>query len=334
VPLADRSPARVLPATDTSVAEAARILRAGGLVAFPTETVYGLGADASQPAAVQRIFTTKGRPADHPLIVHLAGADLIDRWAVEIPDDAQALAAACWPGPLTLVLRRHPDVSDAVTGRRPTVGLRVPDQPVALALLERAGTGVAAPSANRFGRVSPTTAQHVADDLGPDVDLVLDGGACAVGVESTIVELTGAVPTILRAGGVSAEELEAILGRPVERVARGPARAPGMLAAHYAPAARVVLVDGPGLLERAAEEIAAGHRVGVLSPDPVGPGTVPDGVTVLEPVGDAEGYARHLYDRLRRADRLGLDVLLAVPPPSDGIGLAVVDRLRRAAASR
>ncbi|MBI3256331.1 MAG: threonylcarbamoyl-AMP synthase, partial [Actinobacteria bacterium] len=253
----------------SAIAGAVGVLRAGGLVAFPTETVYGLGADASNDDAVRRIFAVKGRPTDHPLIVHLGDADQLDTWAREIPSDARLLAAACWPGPLTLVLWRSSVVSDVVTGGRDSVGLRVPSHPVALDLLRAFGGGVAAPSANRFGRVSPTTAAHVVADLGDDVDLVLDGGACAVGVESTIVDLTGEAPMLLRQGGVSIETIEGVIGRAVIATAEGPERAPGMLAAHYAPTARVELVEAHRLQDRL--------RLLTLPPGTMPPGTMPPG---------------------------------------------------------
>jgi L-threonylcarbamoyladenylate synthase len=296
---------------------AAAVLRAGGLVAFPTETVYGLGADATNPAAVGRIFAAKGRPPGHPLIVHLAGGDQLERWAIRVPEAAHRLAAALWPGPLTLVLRRAPELPDAATGGRATVGLRVPDHPVALELLARAGVPLAAPSANRFGRVSPTSAADVRADLGDRVDLVLDGGEARVGVESTIVELVGPEPVLLRPGGVPVELVEEVLGVGVRRSDVGPARASGMLPSHYAPRCRVELVAGADLAGRAEELAAAGRRVAVLAPD-----------------APVEDYARTLYRRLREADEAGADVVLAVAPAPVGIGRAVADRLTRAAAPR
>jgi L-threonylcarbamoyladenylate synthase len=318
--------------TEEELDRAAAVLRSGGLVAFPTETVYGLGADASSAAAVGRIFAVKGRPLGHPLIVHLPTADVLDAWAEDVPPVARVLADAFWPGPLTLILSRSPRVSDAVTGGRATVGLRVPDHPVARALLERFGGGVAAPSANRFGHVSPTTAAHVRTDLGADVDLVLDGGPCTVGVESTIVDLTGDRPEVLRPGGVSAARLSEVLGaEPRQWSGQGPARAPGMLAAHYAPEVRVEVVTATTVAARATELGATGLTVGVLAPR-VLDGLPPTAVE-LEPAGGPTEYARLLYTRLRQADRLGLDVLLAVPPRAVGIGIAVGDRLRRAAAA-
>jgi len=316
--------------SDAQLDEAVAVLRRGGLVAVPTETVYGLAADASNPEAVARIFAAKGRPADHPLIVHLPGAEVLDEWAVDIAPAARALAEACWPGPLTLVLRRSGRVPDAVTGGRDTVGLRVPDHPVTGRLLRRFGGGLAAPSANRFGRVSPTRAEHVVADLGDRVDLVLDGGPCRVGVESTIVEVLDDRVTVLRTGAVTPEQIEAITGVPVSLDTGGPVRAPGMLESHYAPAARVVIAgDDPVAQVRAL--VDAGHRVAVLAEVP--PVGLPPEAVLLDPVGDAEGYARHLYQRLRDADAAGADVVLAVPPAPAGAGLAVRDRLQRAAAA-
>jgi L-threonylcarbamoyladenylate synthase len=297
---------------------AAEVLARGGLVAFPTETVYGLGADATDVAAVGRIFDVKGRPRGHPLIVHLADAAWLDDWAIDVPDRARALVAAYWPGPLTLLVRRSERVSDAITGGRPTVGLRVPGHPVALALLRRFGSGLAAPSANRFGRVSPTTAGHVRADLGADVDMILDGGPCTVGVESTIVDVTAAVPTILRHGGVSAGAVAAVWGSDVAEVPTGPSRAPGMLESHYAPRAAVELAGGTD----DAARLAARHRDAGRAVD------------VLDPGVDAVAYAHHLYEWLRDADARHLDVLVVVPPTDDGLGAAVNERLRKAAAPR
>ena len=294
------------------------VLRAGGLVAFPTETVYGLGADASNPAAVRRLYAVKGRPADHPLIVHIAGSAMLHHWATGVAPAARALAAACWPGPLTMVLARRPGVDATVTGGRDTIGLRVPSHPLALELLHAFGGGIAAPSANRFGHVSPTTAEHVRADLGREVDLILDGGPCAVGVESTIVDLTVVPPAILRPGGIPAEAIEAIIGQPVETDHLGPSRAPGMLASHYAPRARVEVVEDRTLAEaRVRELLAAGVRAELLDPGP-----------------DADHYARNLYAWLRAADGRAAEVVVAVPPPAVGLGWAVRDRLRKAAGPR
>ncbi len=340
-------------ANEAEIERAAAVLASGGLVAFPTETVYGLGADASDAEAVGRVFSVKGRPTDHPLIVHIADASAVDQWAVDIPTTARLLADAFWPGPLTLLLERAPSVPDAVTGGRPTVGLRVPDHPMARALLNafsglrsNAPAGVAAPSANRFGRVSPTTADHVRADLGDDVDLVLDGGPCDVGVESTIVDCTQSEPVVLRLGGVGLERLADVLGvEPGVSVTddavtqAGGARAPGMLEAHYAPRARVVVVEAATVVDR-ARAILTGAGPGADGPTPtvvvLAPHAIddlPDEVIELEPAGPPDDFARVLYDRLRQADRLGADVLLVVPPPPAGVGAAVRDRLRRAAAS-
>jgi L-threonylcarbamoyladenylate synthase len=324
------------PAGTDDVAAAVEILRRGGLVAFPTETVYGLGADATNPAAVERIFAVKGRPRSHPVIVHLSEGAFLKEWAVDVPAEAWALADTFWPGPLTLILNRADRVPDAVTGGLPTVGLRVPAQPLALALLEAFGDGIAAPSANRFGRVSPTRAEHVRTDLGGAVDLVLDGGACRVGVESTIVDLSRGRAGVLRPGGVSLDALSEVLGyevglRRLTGDEPGAVRAPGTLPTHYAPEARVEVLPADEVVARAETLLAEGHRVGLLAPSPV-PG-LPDGLDALPPAGGALAYAQVLYQRLREADRRGLDVLLAVPPPDQGIGAAVADRLRRAAAA-
>ena len=312
--------------------EAVAVLRDGGLVAFPTETVYGLGADATNARAVQRLYAVKGRPTDHPVIVHLASAAELDTYAIEVSDAARALAHACWPGPLTLVVKvRAGTIAPEVTGGRPTVALRVPAHPVALALLEAFGRGIAAPSANRFGRVSPTTAAHVRADLGPDVDIVLDGGPTVIGVESTIVDCSGATPSILRLGGVDAATVEAILGAPLALRTHGEVAAPGTLEQHYSPAAHVVLVERGAVAATATALLAEGDRVGVLAIEP--PAGLPAGLTVLEPPIDVDDYARMLYARLREADDRDLDVVLVVAPPPEGIGAAVTDRLARAAAS-
>jgi L-threonylcarbamoyladenylate synthase len=321
--LPDESDARIRAAVD--------VLRAGGLVAFPTETVYGLGADAANPAALRRLYAVKGRPADHPVIVHLGDAEQLDDWAVGVPEVARRLAGACWPGPLTLVLRRSGRVPDEVTGGRATVGLRVPDQPLARALLRAFAGGLAAPSANRFGRVSPTTAADVRADLGDDVDLVLDGGPCRVGVESTIVDCSAPEPAIVRLGGVSREQLGRVVGHPLAVRDDGSVAAPGTLPAHYAPRVPVVVVEAAGAADLAAASLAAHHRVGLLAPAPA-PET-PPGVVVLASPADVDEYARVLYARLREADALGLDQLLVVLPDSAGLGAAVRDRIRRAAAS-
>jgi L-threonylcarbamoyladenylate synthase len=308
------------------------VLRAGGLVAFPTETVYGLGADASQNAAVRRVFDVKGRPHGHPLIVHLAPGAPLDGWARDVPELARRLVAAAWPGPLTVILARGPRVADATTGGAGTVGLRVPAHPVAQALLSAFGGGVAAPSANRFGRVSPTTADHVVADLGTDVDYVLDGGACEVGVESTIVDLSRGAPVLLRPGGMPREAIEAIVGPLAAADAAAPA-APGTLASHYAPRARVIAV-APG--EVPAAVAAARGTVAVLAPAAAFAawGSLPVCARAHPLPDDPAGMARALYAALRELDEAGVDVVIAALPPAAGLGEAVADRLRRAAGPR
>ena len=286
---------------------------------MPTETVYGLAADARNPTAVARIFEVKGRPLDHPLIVHLASAAELTEWAAEVPPAASRLAATCWPGPLTMLLPRHPDVVDTVTGGRPTIGLRVPSHPLAQSLLALARTGLAAPSANRFGRVSPTTARHVSDDIGglldPRRDLILDGGPSTVGVESTIVDLTVDPPQVLRAGAISADELRRLLAGEIAE-SSGPSRASGMLASHYAPTCAVEPVDDRSTADAVADRRrASGERVGVL-----------------DRTDDLVVAANRLYADLRAADASGLDRLVVVLPPPSGLGHAIRDRLFKASA--
>ena len=311
----------------TDVAEAARVLRAGGLVAFPTETVYGLGADASRDDAVAKVFAAKQRPRAHPLIVHLADGARLDDWARDIPDSARRLVAAAWPGPLTVILPRGPRVALATTGGADTVGLRVPAHPVAQALLRAFGGGIAAPSANRFGRVSPTTADHVAHDLGDDVDYILDGGACEVGVESTIVDLSRGRPVLLRPGGMPREAIEAIVGPLAAADAHAPA-APGTLESHYAPRAEVIACEPdevPGEVARARGKLAIlapASAFAAWGPLPALAHPLPD---------DPAGQARELYAALRDLDAAGVDVVIAALPPAAGLGEAVGDRLRRAA---
>ncbi|MGQ0507848.1 MAG: L-threonylcarbamoyladenylate synthase [Myxococcaceae bacterium] len=308
------------------IQRAIEILRLGGLVALPTETVYGLAADADNELAVRRIFAVKGRPATHPLIVHVPSTDVLSDWALDIPPDAHALAKVFWPGPLTLVLRRAPRVLDAVTGGQDTVALRVPSHPSALAVLREFQGGLAAPSANRFGAVSPTTAAHVRADLGVEVDLILDGGPSTVGVESTIVDLSHGAPVLLRPGGVGKEELERVLGRTLPLRTSSEVRAPGLLPSHYAPRAGVLLTEDPA----AALEGRTG-RIAVLAPENV---SVPSGVTTVRVPADAAGFARELYAKLRELDLAGVELIIAVPPPESGLGLAVRDRLKRASTPR
>jgi len=302
------------------------VLQRGGLVAFPTETVYGLGADAFNPRAVARIFEVKARPSFDPLIVHLAEAASLDWVAVSDDPRAVELAARFWPGPLTLVLKRRPELPDIVTSGLDTVGVRVPAHPAARALIAAAGTPLAAPSANPFGYVSPTTAAHVAELLGATVDLVLDGGPCQVGLESTILSLAGD-PVILRPGGLPREALEEALGvpLPVAAAAERPL-APGQLERHYATRTPLVILAG-----RAERATAGEGRVGLLAQLP----THAEGFTAIEvlaPDGAIETAAARLFAALRRLDGLGLDRILAEPCPETGLGHAIMDRLRRAAA--
>ena len=316
---------------NAEIQRAVALLLAGELVAIPTETVYGLGADARNPAALAKIFSTKGRPADHPLIVHVAGGDHLDRWAREIPDLAWELAEQFWPGPLTLILKRNANVPDAVTGGQDTVGLRVPGHPVALALLraftEAGGSGgIAAPSANRFGRISPTTAQHVRDDLGASVPLILDGGPCQVGIESTIIDLSRELPVILRPGMISADALALVLGTPPGRAVDAVAtpRVSGSMEAHYAPRTPMRLVATESLLA----ETQTASRVAVLSRHR------PSSASCLRwiPAGlDAGTYGHDLYANLRQLDAAGADLILVEGVPEGDAWAAVVDRLKRAA---
>jgi L-threonylcarbamoyladenylate synthase len=316
--------------TDSTLARAVALLRAGELVAFPTETVYGLGADAANPAAVAKIFTAKGRPQDHPLIVHLPGAGHLDRWARDIPTTAFELAEAFWPGPLTLILKRQPAVPDAVTGGQDTVGLRVPGHPLALDLLREFGGGVAAPSANRFGRISPTTAQHVRDELGAAVALVLDGGPCRVGIESTIIDLSRDRPAVLRPGMVGVDAIAAVLG-DVTTAAGGGAtpRVSGSLDAHYAPRTPLLLVPPDAVIFALREALARDERIAVLSPlaCPLSDARIVWRRSPSEP----EEFARELYAGLRELDAQGCArIVVQRPPPTPG-WLAVLDRLQRAA---
>lgn len=319
--------------SDAELDAAVRALRAGRLVAFPTETVYGLGADASNPDAVARVFAVKGRPTSHPLIVHVASAAALPAWAAEVPAAATRLAARFWPGPLTLVLRRGPHTPLAVTGGHDTVALRVPAHPVALALLERFGGGLAAPSANRFGSVSPTTAQHVRDDLGHDVDVVLDGGACAVGVESTIVDLSGEAPVLLRPGGVAREDLESVLGCALSERGASAVAAPGQHPSHYAPHAQVRLVELAEVAHQVRALLAEGQRVGVWAPASV-PADALAGAVVRTLPATLDEQAHDLYEVLRAFDRDGCTTIVACLPPEHGLGLALADRLRKAAGPR
>ncbi len=317
---------------ETLIAQAATLLRRGELVAFPTETVYGLGALADDDRAVARVFTVKGRPAAHPLIVHVDSLAAVERYAASIPDEARRLAHAFWPGPLTLVLPRRDGVAAAAAGGHATIAVRVPAHPVARALLAAVGAGIAAPSANRFGSVSPTRAEHVLADLGSDVAMVLDGGPCEVGVESTIVDCTGALPSILRPGGVTREELERCLGVAVAlrgHELAGPS-APGTLPSHYAPRA-IVRIVSPIEIETAIEAARrSGERAVLLA---IGAPPVV-AIPVIGLGAGIEDAARGLYAALREADDRGFDVVITTLPIDAGLGLAVADRLSKAAGPR
>ena len=320
--------APVLPAADPEAIErAAAVLRRGGLVAFPTETVYGLGANAFDPRAVARVFEVKARPSFDPLIVHVHDASELPRVVAASGDPRVGrLAARFWPGPLTLVLPRRAEVPDIVTSGLDTVGVRVPSHPAALALLRAAGP-VAAPSANPFGYVSPTTAAHVAERLGHAVDLVLDGGPCPVGVESTILSLADDPPRLLRPGGVAREDLESALGHAIALAPRGERPlAPGQLDRHYSTHTPLRLLEG-----KAADAPADAGRLGLLAFGPTDASGYA-AVEVLAPDGGLATAATNLFAALRRLDARGLDGIVAEPCPGTGLGLAILDRLRRAAA--
>ncbi|MGF0175780.1 L-threonylcarbamoyladenylate synthase [Streptomyces sp. Marseille-Q5077] len=322
-----------MTASTSDIEKAADVLRGGGLVALPTETVYGLGANAEDPAAVARVFQVKGRPPSHPLIVHIGGAQHLGDWVEDVPAAARLLAEHFWPGPLTLVLRRGSRVPLEATGGLETVAVRVPDHPVALALLAAFGGGVAAPSANRFGSVSPTTADHVRAELGDAVDFVLDGGSCEVGVESTIVDATGDIPNVLRPGGVTCEDLEAVLGRPLAVNSNSHVRVPGQHPSHYAPRARVVLVEPEKVVAEAELAQQLGHQVGVFLPPSLANAAMKVHAVVAVP-GSMAAYARGLYGFLRELDQQGCDLIVASLPAEEGLGVAIANRLRRAAGPR
>ena len=328
------SPRPSLPAAaNVLIQEAVAILKRGGLVAFPTETVYGLGADASNPVAVARLYKVKGRPADHPVIVHLGDVRQLAHWARDIPESATQFAARFWPGPLTLVLKRAAGVGDYLTGGQDTVGLRVPGHPIALELLRQFGgdnderrlIGVAAPSANKFGRISPTTAEHVRNDLGDEVDLILDGGPCEIGIESTIVDLSRGRPVLLRPGRIGAEEIEAALRVETGPRDRSAPRAPGTLETHYAPQRPLRLVAPKHWDELLAR---ASNRRGVLS-FRQRPASTTAAMWITLP-SDPERYGHELYASLRALDASGCEEILVEAPPESARWEGVRDRLARA----
>ncbi|MHB1565303.1 MAG: L-threonylcarbamoyladenylate synthase [Acidiferrobacter sp.] len=311
-----------------TIRDAVRILRAGGLVVFPTETVYGLGADAANAGAVRAVFAAKARPADHPVIVHIASAAQLTDWAIDIPASAWRLAEQFWPGPLTMVLRRHPQVASVVTGGQDTVAVRVPYHATAQALLAAFGGGLVGPSANRFGRVSPTTAAHVRDEFGDRLP-ILEGGPCAIGIESTIIALSGGEPHLLRPGVLTVSQLEDVLQTPLKPAPGGGPRAPGGLPVHYAPQTPVRMVASSALIGEAQRYLAQGERVAVLAMS--GTRRPAACISYTMPT-DSGGWARELYAALRRLDDAHCARILVETPPATPEWQGVVDRLTRAAA--
>ena len=294
----------------SDVARAVEIVRNGGLVGLPTETVYGLAADASQKTAIAKIFSVKGRPNNHPLIVHVSSLDVARTWSSQWTHSAEILGSTYWPGPLSVIVQKSSIVLDEVTGGHQTVAVRVPGHELALELLQQFKGGLAAPSANKFGKVSPTTAQHVLDDLGDDVDYILDGGPCRVGVESTIVDCSLEVPVVLRPGGITAEAIESIVA--LDSIDSGVSRAPGMLLAHYAPLCEVVLVENMQQAQGSLGDANSKYRILDASIDPI-------------------SFASTMYSLLRQCDLDGIQKLVVVLPEPIGIGLAIRDRLTKAA---
>jgi L-threonylcarbamoyladenylate synthase len=314
-------------ATQAELDTAVAALRDGELVAFPTETVYGLGANARDPAALRRIFELKGRPADHPLILHLDSARFVRRWVAEFPPVAEQLASRFWPGPLTLVLPRGPDASEVLTGGQDTVAVRVPSHPMAQQLLTAFGGGIAAPSANRYGHVSPTRAEHVREEFGDAVEVILDGGECTLGLESTIVSLVGSRPRLLRPGHVSLAELVEVVG-PVESGADASSpRVPGSALRHYAPQTPVVRVPPVSLESRIDEQLRGSGRVAVLALRAAR--RAQQGVTWINAGSRADAYAHDLYANLRSLDKAGAALILVEDVPERAEWAAVRDRLGR-----
>ena len=300
----------------SSIDLAIRYLNDDLLIGLPTETVYGLAALASRPKAIAKIFQVKARPTNHPLILHLANYRQLEKWAKNVPSYVEILCEKFWPGPLTVVLQRTTRVCDEITGARETVAIRIPNNQVALTLLKKLDDGLVAPSANRFGKVSPTSAKHVVDDLGDDVSLVLDGGDCEIGVESTILDCTRSMPQILRSGAITKDVLESVAKISIA-LSDGESRASGMLEKHYAPNCRVELVETTADAERRSSELVSENQQ----------------VQILDFFGDAVSYANQLYARLRQADQSGTDVVIAVMPINAGLGEAIRDRLIKASAA-
>jgi L-threonylcarbamoyladenylate synthase len=308
--------ANIIHTSDQSaVLRAAEVLGNGGVVAIPTETVYGLAAAIDNPVSIEKVFAVKGRPTTHPLIAHLSSANELHLWATDVPSDAMLLVEACWPGPLSVLLNKSEKVPYLITGNRETAVFRVPANVFSRQLIEAIGVPIAAPSANRFGKVSPTTAQHVIDDLGSDVDLIIDGGACSIGVESTIIDFTTSPPQLLRPGGFPQEDIEKMLGKQLANV-EGESRASGMLQSHYAPQCKIVIAsDLSHANELLKQQLALGTRA-----------------QVVQFSHDLPIYASSLYAQMRNADRANLEVLIAVTPQGSGLGPAILDRLTKASA--
>jgi L-threonylcarbamoyladenylate synthase len=320
--------ARLRRATQKELEEAVTALRNGDLVAFPTETVYGLGANARDAAALRRVFEAKGRPADHPLILHLDNVRFLPRWVAEVPPQVEALAKAFWPGPLTLVLRRSEEAPDVLTGGQDTIAIRIPSHPMAQQLLTAFGGGIAAPSANRYGRVSPTRPEHVREELGDAVAVILDGGECTIGVESTILSLAGEKPRLLRPGSITQAQIEAVIG-PIEVGAdKAAPRVPGSTAQHYSPSTAVAIVPSTLLESRIDTLLRDARRVAVLAQRP--PRKAQQGVTWINAGRRLDAYQRDLYANLRSLDKAGADLILVEEVPTQPEWAAVRDRLARA----
>ena len=308
----------VIQAEDpNSVARAAEVLGNGGVVAIPTETVYGLAAAVDNPTSLNKVFSVKGRPTTHPLISHLSSIEQLHDWANEVSSDAELVAGSCWPGPLSILLNKSGRLPYLVTGNRETAVFRIPAHQFARHLIDALQIPLAAPSANRFGRVSPTTAQHVLDDLGSDVDLIIDGGSCTIGVESTIVDFTCDPPQLLRPGGIPREDIELILGKSLVGQ-RGESRASGMLQSHYSPACQVIIANDLAHAEKLlAQQQSMGNRA-----------------RIVQFSDDLPIYASSLYSQMRQADFEGFHSLVAIRPPETGLGQAILDRLLKASAPR
>ena len=308
----------IVPVEDpTSLHRAVEVLGNGGVVAIPTETVYGLAAAVNNPSSLNKVFSVKGRPTTHPLIAHLSSIEQLNEWAIDISDDAKSLANACWPGPLSILLKKSVNLPYLVTGNRETAVFRVPAHQFARQLIDALHVPLAAPSANRFGKVSPTTAQHVLDDLGSDVDLIIDGGPCTIGVESTIVDFTCDAPQLLRPGGIPQEDIELILGKILQEP-QGESRASGMLNSHYSPSCQILIANDlahANVLLAQQETMGNRTRLTLFSDDlPI--------------------YASTLYSQMRKADADGLDSLITIKPNQQGLGRAILDRLMKASAPR